>query len=165
MRNSPRSCAARALNATTYAGIDSDDADLSGFEAAGGKLLFWHGTNDEVIPLQGSLHYYDSVVRKLGGLERVQKFYRFYGVPGAGHQSPNGTANPAANPPIFTRTGLYELLVDWTENGKAPGRIELTSPQGGGAAISQPVCPYPQRARYLGGDPRDAASFVCAEGK
>lgn len=148
----------RARNAAAFAGIDTDNPDLSAFEAAGGKLLFWHGTSDEVIPLQGSLQYYDSVARRMGGLERVQKFYRFYVVPGAGHQSPNGTSNPAANPPIFSRTGLYGRLVDWVENGKAPGRVELASPDGKSTA---PACLYPQSARFVRGDPNVASSYDC----
>lgn len=156
---------ARAFNATTYAGIDSDNPDLSRFAAAGGKLLFWHGTNDEVIPLQGSIQYYDSVVRRMGGLARVQAFYRLYVLPGAGHQSPNGTANPAANPPVFTRTGLYKALTEWVENGVVPGRIQLASPPGSGPAISQPACPYPQRAQFQDGDPRAAASYTCEGGR
>ena len=155
---------ARGLNATTYSGIDTDDADLSGFEAAGGKLLFWHGTNDEVIPVQGSIQYYDSVVRRMGGLKRVQRFYRFYIVPGAGHQSPNGTANPAANPPAFSRSGLYQALVDWVENGVAPERIELVSPSDQPVRRRMPVCPYPQRAHYISGDPNASENFICHKG-
>ncbi len=148
----------RMLNATTFADIDTDNPDLSAFEARGGKLLLWQGTNDEVIPVQGTMQYYDSVVRKLGSLARVQKFYRFYVVPGAGHQSPNGTSNEKASPPIFTRTGIYELLVDWVEKGTVPGRVDLQSPDGG---RSQPVCPYPQKAHYTGGDPKVAGNYQC----
>ncbi|MGE3693110.1 MAG: tannase/feruloyl esterase family alpha/beta hydrolase, partial [Novosphingobium sp.] len=88
----------------------------------------------------------------------VQKFYRFYVVPGAGHQSPNGTSNEKASPPIFSRTGIYEYLVNWVEKGQVPGRIDLTSPDG---SRSQPVCPYPQKARYTQGDPKVAASYEC----
>ncbi len=150
------------LDATTFSQINTDNPDLSAFEAAGGKLLFWHGTNDEVIPVQGSMQYYDSVVEAMGSLERVQDFYRFYVVPGAGHQSPNGTANPAANPPIFSRDGLYAHLVKWVEQGEAPGRIVLESPSAQPVTRSQPVCPYPAKARYAGGDPNAAESYDCA---
>ncbi|MGE3690828.1 MAG: tannase/feruloyl esterase family alpha/beta hydrolase, partial [Novosphingobium sp.] len=128
----------RMLNGSTFAEIDTDNPDLSALEARGTKLLAWQGTNDEVIPIQGTMLYYDSVVRKLGGLARVQKFYRFYVVPGAGHQSPNGTSNEKASPPIFSRTGIYEYLVNGVENGQVPGRIDLSSPD---CSRSQPVCP------------------------
>lgn len=151
------------LNAETFARINTDDPDLSKLEASGHKLLFWHGTNDEVLPVQGSMDYYDSVVRKMGSLARVQKFYRFYVVPGAGHQSPNGTSNPDASPPIFTRTQLYDLLVNWVEKGVSPERVDLETPPGSAVKRSQPVCPYPQKAQYVGGDPNVAASYRCAK--
>lgn len=149
------------LNTSTFAGINTDDPDLTRLEASGHKLLFWHGANDEVLPVQGSMDYYDSVVRKLGGLERVQKFYRFYVVPGAGHQSPNGTSNPDAAPPIFTRTQLYGMLVNWVENGIAPARIDLETPPGAPVKRSYPACLYPQKARFTDGDPHIAASYRC----
>src|SRR5437868_15392417 len=98
----------------------------------------WQGVNDEVIPPQGTIQYYDSVVRRMGGVTRVQKFYRFFLVPGAGHQSPNGTSNALANPPIFSRQQIYELLVAWVEKGQAPGRVELRSPTATPVMRSQP---------------------------
>jgi len=150
-----------ALNKTTFARINTDDPDLSKLEASGHKLLFWHGTNDEVLPVQGSMDYYDSVVRKMGGLERVQTFYRLYIVPGAGHQSPNGTSNPEASPPLFTPSQLYEMLVAWVEKGAEPGRVVLHSPLGAGTKRSYPVCPYPARTIYVAGNPGDAASYRC----
>lgn len=152
--------AGETLNRTHFAGIDTDDPDLSAFEASGGKLLFWHGSNDEVIPVQGSTQYYDSVIAAMGGLERVQAFYRFYVVPGAGHQSPNGTSNPAAKPPIFGQTSMYDLLVNWVENGAAPGRAELTAP--GPGEKTAPACLYPSKAAYRSGDPKLSASYICA---
>lgn len=149
----------KRLNNKAFSNINTDNPDLSAFKAKGGKLLLWHGTNDEVIPLQGSTTYYDSVVETMGGLDPVQDFYRLYVVPGVGHHSPNGTANVKANPPLFRQTGMYELLVKWVEEGEAPGRVDISSirkPQ-----ISQPVCPYPQKARYVSGDPKLASSFQC----
>jgi len=149
------------LNDSAFARINTDDPDLSRLEASGHKLLFWHGTNDEVLPVQGSIDYYDSVVKRMGGIDRVGKFYRFYVVPGAGHQSPNGTSNPDASPPIFTRTQLYDMLVAWVEQGVAPERVVLETPPGATTKRSYPVCPYPQQTRYVGGNPDVAASYSC----
>lgn len=149
------------LNESAFARINTDDPDLSRLEASGHKLLFWHGTNDEVLPVQGSIDYYDSVVKRMGGIDRVGKFYRFYVVPGAGHQSPNGTSNPDASPPIFTRTQLYDMLVAWVEQGVAPERVVLETPPGATTKRSYPVCPYPQQTRYVGGNPDVAASYSC----
>ena len=149
-----------ALDAS-FGKINTDNPDLSAFAARGGKLLSWHGTNDEVIPVQGSMQYYDSVVAEMGNLQRVQSFYRLYIVPGAGHESPNGTANPLANPPIFAGNQLYDMLVNWVENGVVPDRVELHSPADQPINRSQPVCPYPQKASYVEGDPNVASSYIC----
>jgi hypothetical protein len=155
---------AHAMDAR-LANLDTDNPDLSAFKARGGKLLFWHGTNDEVIPLQGSIQYYDSVLHKMGGTTNVQDFYKLYIVPGAGHQSPNGTSNTKASPPIFSATQMYELLTDWVENSKAPTNVQLQSPSFGGSAQTAPACAYPQRVRYVSGDPKIAASYTCAAWK
>ena len=107
------------------------------------------------------MQYYDSVVAEMGNLQRVQSFYRLYIVPGAGHESPNGTANPLANPPIFAGNQLYDMLVNWVENGVVPDRVELHSPAYQPINRSQPVCPYPQKASYVEGDPNVASSYIC----
>ena len=55
---------------------------------------------------------------------------------------------------------MLDAIVDWVERGKAPGRILANASSG--LPLSRPLCPYPQVARYNGGDPKDAASFDCA---
>ena len=52
-------------------------------------------------------------------------------------------------------------LVQWVEQGQAPERVLA---QGSGtlpASVSRPLCPWPQEARYSGGDVHAAASFAC----
>lgn len=144
-----------ALN-DQFAQIDTNNPDLSAFKARGGKFLAWHGINDEVIPVQGTVHYYQSVVEEMGGLEAVQEFYRLYLVPGVGHESPNGTANAEARPPLIKPGQLYGALVKWVEEGIAPGRIEMQS-----GVRSQPACAYPQAAQYVGGDVDIVSSYRC----
>lgn len=144
-----------ALN-SEFSEIDTNNADLSPFKASGGKLLAWHGINDEVIPVQGLMHYYEDVVETLGGLENVQSFYRIFLIPGAGHESPNGTSNRQAKPPIIQPGQMYKLMVDWVEKGIAPERIEMRS-----ATTTQPACVYPQKATYTEGDPHHTDSFRC----
>ena len=147
-----------------FAHIASNNPDLSAFKRRGGKFLSWHGWNDESIPVQTSMRYYDSVVEKMNGLENVQSFFKLYLVPGGGHMSPHGTSNEDANPPIFGPGQFYGLLVDWVENGVEPGRVEITSPAHTPNPITQPVFPYPQKAVYVGGDPRISSSYDCSLG-
>jgi len=110
----------------------------------------------------GTIRYYDRVVETMGGLSNVQSFFKFYLVPGGGHMSPQGTSNPDANPPAVAAGQFYQLLVDWVEKGIAPDRIEIRSPKATPAMITQPICPYPQKATYVSGDPTLAASFTCS---
>ncbi len=151
----------RALQ-TQLGGIDTDNPDLSAFAARGGKFLSWHGVHDEAIPVQGTTQYYDQVTRTMGGLAKVQSFFRLYIVPGMGHATPNGTSNPVASPPIVDPEAFYQRLVDWVEKGAAPDRLDLQSPAGRPTRNSQPICPYPQAATFVSGDPREAESYRCA---
>lgn len=145
----------------TFGRLASDDPDLSAFKAHGGKFLSWHGWNDEAIPVQGTIQYYDRVIETMGGLDQVQDFFRLYLVPGAGHMSPNGTSNPDAHPPIPGPDQFYRLMVDWVENGVEPGEVTLETPADSPVRRSFPACPYPQTAVYVGGDPNEASSYAC----
>lgn len=142
--------------------INTDNPDLSAFKARGGKILTLHGTADEAIPVQGTVYYYNRVLEKMGGLEAVQSFYKVYLAPGLGHNGMQGTSNPDANPPIPGPMQFYDLMVQWVEKGMEPGRVEVTSPQGTADRISQPLCPYPQKATYTSGDPRVTTSYTCS---
>ena len=74
---------------------------------------------------------------------------------GNGHGSPGGPA-----------TNIFGALEQWVEKGTAPEKIVASGVRGDDPtkALTRPLCPYPQVAKYKGeGDPNDAASFVCAE--
>lgn len=144
-----------------FGGVASDNPDLSKFKARGGKFLSWHGWNDESIPVQQSMHYYERVAEAMGGFGKVQDFFKLYLVPGGGHASPHGTSNPDANPPAVAGGQFYKLMVDWVEKGIEPGRVEIVSPKTTLPVIRQPICPYPQQATYTSGDPKVSSSFVC----
>lgn len=67
------------------------------------------------------------------------------------------------------------VVVEWVENGRAPGAVvaqvrgpgnaagvNADLPAAWSATRSRPLCPYPSVARYDGsGDPDSAASFSC----
>jgi feruloyl esterase len=55
---------------------------------------------------------------------------------------------------------MLDAITAWVERGEAPDRIIATGKAFPG--ISRPLCPYPQVARYAGGDPRSADSFKCS---
>ena len=145
-----------------FAFINTDDPNLAMFERVGGKAITWHGLNDTLIPFPGTINYYNKVIHQMGGsLPRVQNFWKLYLVSGAGHGTANGTSNPSANPPAVAAGQLYALLTAWVENGVAPGRIDLQTPAGM-PAKSRPICVYPQKARYVSGDPNVSTSWTCS---
>lgn len=150
-----------ALNASAFAGINSDDPDLSKFKARGGKLIHYTGTADELIQNWGSNHYYERVLAAMGGVAAVQSFYRYFEVPGNGHGSYNGTANPNANPPVPATGQMYSALTNWVEKGVPPDGLVLQSATSTPVAKSLPVCYYPKKITYVSGDVNLASSFTC----
>ena len=143
--------------------INTDDPDLAAFKARGGKLIQYHGTYDQQIPYQGSVHYYERVLAKMGGLDAVQPFYRFYVIPAMAHGPVNGASNPDANPPttgLFTGQ-IYKLLTDWVEKDVAPENVVIHSASNKPVAKSLPMCAYPKEITYVSGDPYVAKSYTC----
>lgn len=141
--------------------------NLDRFRRSGGKLLTFVGANDQLIMPRGVINYYRQMASRYDNrhdhhfgfgheffghgndidFRDVQKFYRLFRAPGVAHCG--GGAGPQPQ-------GLFDALVDWVENGKAPKQILATN-----ATRSRPLCPYPQTAIYKGGDPNDADNFRC----
>jgi pimeloyl-ACP methyl ester carboxylesterase len=94
--------------------IGTDDPDLSDFRDAGGKVLIWHGRSDQLIFPEGSIHYYDRVIKSFDGTEQVQRFARLFMAPGVFH------CGGGTGPQVFDSFGA---LVRWVENGEAPDQI------------------------------------------
>ena len=132
--------------------------DLDVFRASGGKLLTMVGANDQLIMPQGVLHYYRQMAQRYGGkhdddFSGVQKFFRLFRAPGVAHCA--GGAGPQPQ-------NLFNALVDWVENKKAPDTILSALTTGGVVTRTRPLCPYPQTAIYQGsGSTDDAANFTC----
>lgn len=144
-----------------FGNINTDNPNLSAYAARGSKLLTWHGLSDTLIPPQGTINYYNRVAAQMGGLPTVQNFWKFYLVPGAGHAAPNGSANPAANPPAVAEGQLYAALTAWVEQGTAPDTLVLQSAAATAPVKNRPVCVYPKKAVHIAGDPNSAASYAC----
>lgn len=149
---------------TEFADINTDNPDLSGFKASGGKLLAYHGLADELIAPQGSLHYYERVITAMGGQESTDDFYRLFMIPGMGHGIRNGTTNADAIVPLplgLSENGnaqFYEALVAWVENGTAPEDFVVNS---GDSTTSALLCPYPAKPVFQDGEALTAAAYVC----
>lgn len=150
------------------ADLDATSADLREFSSHGGKLILYHGWDDQAISPWNTVEYYKSVQQKMGDTE---SFLRLYMAPGVEHCA--GGPGPSffgqfglqtAKGPAF---GLFDSLVSWVEKGTPEENITATKygPGENGTPkviMTRPLCEYPQIAKYSGnGDTNDAANFTC----
>ncbi|HEV3510177.1 MAG TPA: tannase/feruloyl esterase family alpha/beta hydrolase [Candidatus Sulfotelmatobacter sp.] len=147
--------------------LDAMSPDLKPFLGRGGKLILYHGWNDPGISPLNSVHYFDSVIEANGR----QAAARLYMVPGMQHcgGGPGATSfgQRESGPRRDRDHDIFTSLVDWVEDGRAPGTIIATKYGNKGEAesveMTRPLCPYPQAAKYKGNvDPNVADSFACA---
>jgi hypothetical protein len=133
--------------------IGTDD-DLKAFRKAGGKMITYHGLDDQLIPPRGTYHYYNSVLQ--GNYKETQKFYRFYPYPGNAHCG-GGTG------PQINGEALFSTLVNWVENGVEPDYVVALQAS---PARTRKICMYPNVPVYNGsGSTDDQANFHCEEQK
>jgi feruloyl esterase len=147
-----------------HALYDALNPDLSKFDSAGHKIIFWSGLADGSTAPTNILAYYEAMQSYMGK-ERAQRFTRLYLFPGGYH----GNGNPG---PIDC--DLLSAMIGWVENGTAPYRLisyylPFIDQKGGkygpyGTAISisksyrsRPVYPYPEVAHYKGSGSIDEA--------
>jgi feruloyl esterase len=137
--------------------LNATNPDLREFRRRGGKLLQYHGWNDQLIAPENSINYYESVEKFLGSSSEVQSFYRLFMAPGMTHCS-GGTG-----PNTFD---MQAALEQWVERGVAPDRVVATRSVSGVVDRSRPLCVYPKVAVYSGtGDTNEAANFVCKDSR
>ncbi|GAA5873083.1 hypothetical protein JCM3774_000334 [Rhodotorula dairenensis] len=145
-----------------------------------GKLLTYVGGADSLIPSKSTLRYRELVRTALRYPKDLDQSYRTFVVPGIGHCSGGrGTdsfGGPGqrqdvlggqSQPLVYDKQHDMTLaMFDWVENGNAPDKIIAVKYQNNnktaGVAFSRPICPYPQFAKYMGGDSTKASSFECA---
>ena len=134
--------------------LATDNPNLKTFHKHGGKLVMWHGWSDPVIMPEGTIDYYEKVVKRNGGkLEQTQQFARLFMAPGVGHSF--GGAGPQPQ-------GLFDSVVNWVEKGEAPESILASKSVGEVGTRTRPLCPYPAVAAYKGsGSTDDASNFSC----
>ena len=145
--------------ATMAAIYNATDPDLSAFKARGGKLLMYHGWADAAVTPQLTVDYYEAVEKKMGGREATQGFLRLFMIPGFDHcgwQPGPGISELGFDP--------LTALENWVEKGEAPASLLATKQDNDGKTVwTRPLCPYPQKAKYKGGDANVATNFACSD--
>jgi hypothetical protein len=118
------------------------------FAENGSKLIVYHGLSDQAMWAGPLISWYERLLPRND--TSPQDWARLFLVPGMTHCG-GGQA-----------TDQFDMLTtiqDWVEQGTAPASVLATGRAFPG--VSRPLCPYPQVARYIDGDPDDAASFSC----
>jgi hypothetical protein len=137
--------------ATVASIMDVTNVSLEKFRAKGGKIILTHGTIDDFITPHNSVAYYERQVRQFTK-PVVDRFIRFYMIPGFGH----------GMGPFNAKFDSFQALQDWVEKGKAPGQLIATDANPN-ANRSRPVCPWPAWPKFTGapGTENSASSYTC----
>jgi feruloyl esterase len=131
--------------------LSATSTNLKPFVDRGGKLLIYHGWEDQNISPTMTVDYYNAVVRDMG--KDVDSSVRLFMVPGMGH------CGGGDGPNTFDMIKVLEM---WREHGHAPASIEASKVADGQVIRTRPLCPYPQVAKYKGTGSIDRAeSFAC----
>ena len=104
---------------------NAQNPDLRAFKEAGGKLILYHGWNDNQIPPGASVDYYETATRTMGGPAATRDFFRMFLLPGVGH---------CRGGPGGGEVDWISAIENWVEKGKAPDQI---------VAYRMKVEPYP----------------------
>lgn len=153
--------------------LNSTSADLSAFNARGGKLMMYAGYDDPLIPSASSIAYANAVAER--DPTGWKSYLRLFLAPGMWHcgggpggnafGNATGTLPPALGNPDFD---IVAATVAWREQGRVPTSIVATKyvgdSSGNGIAFQRPLCPYPRYAKYQGGDATQAAAWKCVPG-
>ncbi|KAH7132601.1 ferulic acid esterase [Dendryphion nanum] len=144
---------------------------LSDFNNSGGKMLIYHGAEDQQITHANTERWYSHLVAETQ-TEDIDTFLRHFRVPGLAHcSSGNGAwqigqnAQAAAGVPFTRETNVLAALIDWVENKKAPDSILGTKFVDNdplkGVQMRRPHCKFPLTALYQGGDHTVPESWKC----
>lgn len=114
-----------------HAIYDATNPDLGPFQAAGGKLILWHGLADPHISPLNSIAYAQAV-RATIGEAATDDMMRSFLIPGMGHCSGGDLASVDVMTP----------LMDWVESGSAP-QVLVASANDAAAAAGQGRALYP----------------------
>ncbi|KAH8671686.1 Tannase/feruloyl esterase [Xylariales sp. PMI_506] len=140
------------------ASLQTTKPDLTTFQSSGGKLLHYHGEQDNSVPTASSVHYWQSVRSIMysnmtddEAVEALQDWYQLYLIPGAAHCSTN-SLQPGPYPEDNMAT-----MIDWVENGIQPSRLNATVASGDYAGEVQALCQWPTRPLWSG----NSSTFDC----
>lgn len=91
------------------------------------------------MPYHATLDYYERVIARFGDVEKVQRFFRYYIVPGMGH---GGQATGLSG------FNALQRVMDWREKGTVPNAVICRRVVNGKTELEMPLYPYPQQTAW-----------------
>ncbi|KAJ5090128.1 hypothetical protein N7532_008812 [Penicillium argentinense] len=162
--------AAAALAQNPY-NIQTFEGDISPFQKAGGKVLHYHGMQDQLISSDDSKWYYSHVSKTMDmAPSDLDDFYRFFAISGMGHCGGGdgaygigqGTDTYAGSDP---QDNVLMAMVQWVEKGVAPDTVrgaKFSNGPGSKIEYHRKHCRYPRRNVYKGpGNYTDENAWQC----
>ncbi|KAI1421269.1 feruloyl esterase B [Xylaria sp. FL1777] len=157
------------------ADIDTWPSSLAAFQEHGGKLISYHGQQDQQISSFNSIRFWQRLAIGVGyDLDKMDAFYRLFRIPGMNHCGTGpgawtigqGGSAPAYGIPFDKDHNVLAAIVDWVEKGVAPDEIIGTKFNDDsvdeGIMYQHRHCKYPYRSTYSGDrDPLDVNSWHC----
>jgi feruloyl esterase len=135
-----------------YGDLGVIDTDISAFKKAGGKLILWAGIDENAVPPNTEIEYFNDLNTAVPGRD---DFVRLYLAPGVMHCG-------GGKGPQDTSERLLDKVIAWVEEGKRPDQVVASASvpmpiPGAPAAVTPPVpsrtvllCPFPQTAVFKG---------------
>lgn len=165
-----------SLEAQSASGSGVDPMAARSFLDRGAKLIMYHGLSDGLITPYRTVQYYRALAGLYGSYERMQKRAELFLAPGMGHcgggPGPNyfgqffHEGGPSGTQPLDARNDVVTALDRWVERGQRPRNLIATKYHddviGARVVRRMPLCPYPEEARYRGGNPNRARSWRCS---
>lgn len=148
-----------------FASMDARSADIIPFARRGGRIMLYHGWLDASVQPEASIDFFSRLPSR-PDLDRAD-YARLYMVPGMLHcRGGNGTGHFGGSDDLWPtgvpETDMLAALIAWVERDIRPGAILARRLENGTPERERPLCPYPQRAQYLGaGSVDSASSFAC----
>ncbi|KAJ5495920.1 feruloyl esterase B-2 [Penicillium diatomitis] len=151
--------------------IQTWDGDVSPFKKSGGRVLHYHGTQDQLISSDNSKWYYARVAETMGlPPSSLDEFYRFFPISGMGHCG-GGDGAYGIGQGLSTYAGtdpednVLMAMVRWVEDGVAPETVRGAKfANGPGSAIEyrRKHCRYPRHNVFVGpGNYTDENAWRC----
>lgn len=154
--------------------IGAFEGDLSKFRNKGGKVIHWHGQNDELLSVTNSDRYYDHVLKTMKASPHdLDHFYRYFRISGMNHCNHGvGASNfgqtwgsAVSNDPD---ENVLMRITEWVEKGKGPEIIRahkfVNLKKDEGIEFTRRHCKHPKVNKYFGsGDGKDEAGWRCVD--